>query len=60
MRERPERRSPDVRAWALIERIALRVLDVMSPLLWLVLFVVILIVVLLAFVLLGLAIAGAV
>jgi hypothetical protein len=59
VRERPETRSPVGRAWTLIERIALRVLDALPPLLMVVLFDVILIVVLLAFVLLGLAIVGA-
>jgi len=60
MRERPESRSVVGRTWTRIERIALRVLDAMLPLLILVLFVAILIVVVLAFVLIGVAIVGAV
>ena len=60
MRERPERRSPVGRAWTLIERIALRMLNAMAPLLILVAFLLILFVGLLALVLLGVAIVGAV
>jgi predicted membrane chloride channel (bestrophin family) len=59
MRERPERRSPVRHAWTLIERITLRVLNVMTPLLMVVVFSVILFVVLLAFAVLGLTIIGA-
>ena len=54
-----QKRSLVGRAWTLIERIALRVLDAMAPLLMVVVFFVILFVVSLAFALLGLAIVGA-
>ena len=60
MRERPGRRSPVGRAWTLIERVALRMLNALAPLLMIILFGVILCVVLLALALLGLAIVGAV
>jgi len=58
MREQPESRSPAGHAWTFIERITLRVLNAITPLLMVVVFSVIVLVVLLAFAVLGLTIVG--